>query len=165
VPQNKRLFEVINDGTFDLSVTRGSTTLEVLEANSATFYQDGTTNGLYKVGGEVLTTEAFGLIEGLRDFIDTPAAKTYVLDQSALYDYQINSAAYQMSAGTCTIAIQINGVNVTGLSALAADNTAKSTNATALRTVAPGDRVTAVVSAPAGAANLGITVVTERIAA
>jgi len=50
------------------------------------------------------------------------------------------------SAGTVTVAIKINGTNVTGLSAISVTSSSQDVNATAANTVAVGDEVTIVMS-------------------
>lgn len=61
------------------------------------------------------------------------------------------------SAGTITAAVQINGVNVTGLSGLAVTSSPANPNASGAKTVAIGDRVTLVLTANAAAADLEFT--------
>jgi hypothetical protein len=161
VPALKSRFVVLNLGVKTLTVKRGTTEIDVFTLKSKSFYVDGTTNGLYTIEGGLLV-EGYGLQERLRDFIDTPAAKTYVIEQEAPYDYVINTLAYQMSAGTATIEVQIDGVAVTGLSALGATTGAQTATASALNHVPEGSRVTLVVSSPSGAANLAYAVSIER---
>ncbi len=51
VPAFKRFFSVFNGGSADLSIIRGSTTQTLASSTGATFYSDGTANGLIKLGG------------------------------------------------------------------------------------------------------------------
>lgn len=61
------------------------------------------------------------------------------------------------SAGTATISIQINGVNVTGLSNLSVTSTPQNFTASGANTVAVGARVTVNISAVSSAVDLELT--------
>lgn len=89
-------------------------------------------------------------------FIESPQDKTYPLFQPD-QDYIIQSFRVKTLSGTCTVAIQINGVAVTGLSAVAVTPTAQFINVTALNTIANGSRVTLVVTDNSGAEDLEFT--------
>jgi hypothetical protein len=69
------------------------------------------------------------------------------------YPFTITSLDYEVgsAAGSFTVAIQINGTNVTGLSAVAVSSaTTANAVATALNTVATGDKVSAVITGVTG---------------
>lgn len=83
-----------------------------------------------------------------------PGNRTYTIDLSAPFAYTINTLVTQLTAGTLTLAVQIGGVNVTGMSAIAATTTLTTSTATAANTVAAGAKVTFVVSSVAGASEL-----------
>lgn len=86
--------------------------------------------------------------------LTAPGNRTYTIDLSAPFAYTINSLVTQLTAGTCTVAVQIGGVNVTGLSAVAATTTLATSTATAANSVAANAKVTFVVSNVAGASEL-----------
>ena len=94
-------------------------------------------------------------------FGDIINGKVYQLITKARYDFTINSIALQTDVGTATVAIKINGTNVTGLSAVGATNSIVDTNATAANSVAIGDIVTltisSIVTATSLSGNLKIT--------
>jgi hypothetical protein len=116
--------------------------------------------------GDITPADLRGVFTGALDSIDTaalsqisgqiaaPTNRTYTIDLSAPYGYVINSLVTQTAAGTATVAIQINGTNVTGLSAVAVGTTLATTNATAANTVTAGQKVTMVVSAASGITEL-----------
>jgi hypothetical protein len=66
------------------------------------------------------------------------------------YDGVINSMTHFCNTGSFTVAVQINGVSVTGLGAVAPTGAVTTTTATALRTFTAGQRISAVVSGVAG---------------
>ena len=72
---------------------------------------------------------------------------TFTVLQSAPFGFTIDKAYYQSTSGTITANIQIGGVSVTGLSALAITSTEGNTSSSAAKTVAIGDKVTAVTTA------------------
>lgn len=90
--------------------------------------------------------------------IPIPEARTYTIDLSANEAYTINNAIAKTLAGTCTVAVQINGSSVTGLSAIAVTTTRATSTATASNTVAAAGTVTIVVSSISGADGLALKI-------
>jgi len=87
-----------------------------------------------------------------------PANQTIYADAKAAFGYTINSVGGAgTSSGTITLAVQINGVSVTGLSAVAITSTPGDSNASAANVVATGDIVTWVFSANSAANDLRFT--------
>lgn len=104
----------------------------------------------------VLTTPT-GFLEQLTGFVEVPSDKTYTLDQSASYAYTINTIVITTSSGTTTAALNINGTPVTGVSAVSVSSTPATGTASAANVVAPGDKVTLVLSSSSSPANLAFT--------
>jgi len=102
------------------------------------------------------TTSYTGLVETIafEDSGSSIAAQTYTLDLYANYGYTINSLNIICASGTATAAVQIGGVNVTSLSAIAVSSTISSTNASGANTVAVGNKVTLVITSPSSLVNL-----------
>jgi len=90
-------------------------------------------------------------------------AQTYVLELYANYAYTINELKVISDLGTCTVAVKINGTNVTGISAVSVSTTIATGTATAANTVAIGDKITLVVTSPTTLNNLQATLKTTRI--
>jgi hypothetical protein len=103
-------------------------------------------------------TPATGLVEQFSGHIETVANKTYVLDLKAPYAYTINSLAAKTVSGTCTAKLTIDGVNVTGITALAVTSTEDFDDATAANVVGVGNTVALVVSSNSTALDLQFTV-------
>lgn len=83
------------------------------------------------------------------------AAQTLTLIPSAPYAFTINSLkSLGTVSGTVTGALKINGTNVTGCSALSLTSTPQNATATAANTVAAGDVVTFVTTAPSSLTGL-----------
>lgn len=91
------------------------------------------------------------------------AAQTYILELYANYAYTINELKVISDLGTCTVAVKINGTNVTGISAVSVSTTIATGTATAANTVAIGDKITLVVTSPSTLNNLQATLKTTRI--
>jgi hypothetical protein len=90
-------------------------------------------------------------------YIASPSNKTIPLF-TATRPFTINQIrGLDLGAGTLTMAIQINGVNVTGLSSLNVTTTAQSPTATGNNTGVAGDRVTAVITSATSATDLEFT--------
>lgn len=73
-------------------------------------------------------------------------AKTYPIIEYAGTSFSIDSAHFRVDSGTLTAAVQIDGVSVTGLSSLNLSSTQGNGTATAINTVAVGNRLTIVTS-------------------
>jgi len=79
------------------------------------------------------------------------ANDTVWLAYDAPYAGTINALTYFTANGSFTVAIQINGTNVTGLSAVAVSSATPATaTATAARTFVAGQRITAVITGATG---------------
>lgn len=100
------------------------------------------------------TKETFG-----RSFYHEACSnKTIALDSKAVAGYTITALqGIKTSSGTITAAVQINGTNVTGLSAIAVTSSAQDATATGSNVVDVGDRVTLVLSSNASAVDLEFT--------
>lgn len=96
-------------------------------------------------------------------FMNTVADGTIPLLSDARYAGTIEGLfGLKTSSGTVTAEVQIDGVAVTGLSAIAVTSVAQDVLATALRSIAVGSRVTLVLSANAAGANLEFTMGVTR---
>lgn len=121
----------------------------------AIYYGDGFTVGGLKMSTPVVTVPFGGYIESIED-------KTYPLftpDRS----YKIVSLRVNSGAGTCTWAVQIAGVNVTGLSAVSVSSTPQVVTATAANTISANQRVTVVSIANSAAVDVEFTLMLEVI--
>jgi hypothetical protein len=93
----------------------------------------------------------------------TPANGTVPLSAKAAFACTLNQIrGLKTSGGTCTVTIQINGTTVTGLGSLSVTTTTQDVSATALNTVAAGDRVTVVIASVSSAAGLEFTLSATR---
>jgi hypothetical protein len=99
-----------------------------------------------------------GLIEQMTGHIETVADKTYVLDQSAAYAYDIDTLIIKSASGTCTAKIQIEAVDVTGISAVSVSSTEATGTASAANSVSVGDTVTLVISSNSSCLDMAFTV-------
>jgi hypothetical protein len=89
--------------------------------------------------------DTFSVRQIVTEFV-SPTARSYILDPSIPYPYTINTLVVKTAAGTATCAVQINGANVTGLSAVAASTTLTTATATGANTAAAGSEITLVLS-------------------
>lgn len=101
-------------------------------------------------------------VEQLDGQIDSPSNKTYYLRFKAKYSGTINELSVQTASGTITAAIQINSVNVTGLSSVSVSSTPQTVSATSANTFAAGDTITMVTSSNSSAADLVWSLKTTR---
>lgn len=103
-----------------------------------------------------------GLVEALSGHIETAANKTYVLDLKAPYAYTVNSLAAKTVSGTCTAKLTIDGVDVTGITALAVSSSEDFDDASGANSVAIGNTLAMVISANSAALDLQFTVAITR---
>lgn len=103
-----------------------------------------------------------GLVESSGGMIEAPSNKTYILDQSAAYAYDIDTLIAKMVSGTLSVAIQIDGTPVTGINTLAVSSVEATGTASALNAVAIGQTVTMVVTAISTPVDYSFTLKTTR---
>jgi hypothetical protein len=117
------------------------------------------TGAVTSSAGAVTTSQVIS--RGLNDAV--PTDRTYVLDAKAAFAYTINQLrGVKTSAGTLSIAVKINGTDVTGLGAVSVTSTPQDVTATAANVVSAGDRVTLVVSGSSSPADLELTLKATR---
>ncbi len=138
----------------DAPVTATEDELNLLDGVTASTtelnYVDGVTSAIQT---QIDTAKIFGIQFNLK----IVSNGDYVLDEYATFGYTINNAVYDLSAGTCSIAVKIGGTAVTGLSALSATSSQGGpTSATALNTVSANGRVTITISSATSAADLSL---------
>jgi len=112
-----------------------------------------------------VTADISNFVENLslQDGGSSIAATTYTLELYAAYAYTINQLKIISASGTCTVAVKINGVDVTGISAVAVSSTIATGTATAANTVAVGDKITLVTTSNSALTNLQASLKTTRI--
>jgi len=113
----------------------------------------------------VVTASVFnGLTEAITGHIESPTSgKSYVLDQAAPFSYQINSLVIKASAGTGTVAVKVDGVDVSGLAAVGVSaGSSNSAAATGGNSVATSARVVLIPTGLTSAADFWFTIKTTR---
>lgn len=148
--------------------TRALVSTDISDFSALAVVQDGFVVGnadgsAYESQGPAAARATMGMAAmGIQIWEPAPAAGTVVLLQYAPYPFTINSLVRKTESGSVQASVQINGTNVTGLAALTADSTERTTNATAANTVAVGDTVTMVLASPSSPVNLSMTLLGTR---
>jgi hypothetical protein len=93
-------------------------------------------------------------IDSIGGQIEVPANKTYTLVGVAKFGFTIENISISTTSGTCTASLQINGVNVGGLSSISVTNSNQNLSSTSAKTVAVSGRVTLVITSNSSAADL-----------
>lgn len=88
---------------------------------------------------------------GIQFYVEVGADVTYVIDQSASFAYTIIDAVAETDAGTITVAVKIDGVDVAGISAMEISDTESTDTATDDNSVAAGAKVILVFSSNSAA--------------
>ena len=146
-------------GTKLLNLT--ATTVPYLDASKVLTSSAVTPTELGYVSGvtSAIQTQMDALKVGShRGHIETPTAKTYYLDQYAEFAYTINRITIDMSAGTATAKLTIDGVDVTSCTSISASTTEATTTCTGANSVAVGNTVALVITSPSSAADFAFTV-------
>jgi hypothetical protein len=149
------------------SDTINGATTEVIKTSYAArrLFSDGVSKWTFDAG--ILRLSSSGSIVNLIDedqiYIQGATNKTYPLISKKIYPGTVNGVyGIKTGSGTCTVAFQINGVNITGLSAVSVTTTAQDVTASALNTMAAGDRLTIVVSSASSPVDLEGTLKVAR---
>ena len=88
---------------------------------------------------------------------------TVYMTAKASFAFTINQVrGLKTTSGTCTLAVKINGTNVTGMSSLSVTSTTQDATATAANSVAVGDEVTFVFSSSSSPVDLRFTLKCTR---
>ncbi len=155
VDNDNSLFNYYNNGGFKLKVDTSGLTADRARVEPN---KDGTYAMLTDVTAAVAANVGVVNTLSIQDSGTGITAQTYTLDLSANAPYTINTLKIKSGSGTCTAAVQINGVNVTSLSAISVSTTISITNATGTNTVVNGDLVTLVITSPSSLNNLQVGV-------
>lgn len=115
------------------------------------------TAGTAGATGATGATGTFTGIFAFDGFLPTASNGTYTLEYKAIAAYTITGIDIVTVSGTCTAAIQINGVNVTSLSGLSVTSSNTSATATGANGVSVGNEVTLVLSASSSPVGLKFT--------
>lgn len=167
--------KLAEDGTYGILTVSSDGTVAALAANAvdtaaiqdeavtAAKIPDGEIPVEKLVAADVLTTAELQTALGvpatdgrkvdLLFSLSSIANGTYVLDAKATFPYTIDGLVIDSLDNTGTVAVQINGTNVTGLSAVSATTTLSDTNATAANSVVAGNAVTLVFTSIATTAS------------
>jgi len=92
-----------------------------------------------------------------------PENMTYILDLATAAKKQFTNLKIKSEIGTCTLSIQIDGVAITGMDALAITSTEQSFDATALNVALADSTISFVVSSVSTIANLSFTLKASRL--
>ena len=93
-------------------------------------------------------------IDSIGGQIEVPANKTYTLVSVAKFGFTIENISISTTSGTCTASLQINGVNVGGLSSISVTNSNQNISSTSAKTVAVSGRVTLVITSNSNSLDL-----------
>jgi len=103
-----------------------------------------------------------GMVEATGGMIEAPSDKTFILDQSAAYAYDIDTLIAKNLSGTLNAAIQIDGTPVTGINTLSVSSVEGTGTGTALNSVAIGQTVTMVITGGSTPVDYSWTLKTTR---
>lgn len=132
----------------DISGSSVFNTLSATSLSASTIYS-GTTN----LGDTI--SKVFN--DGISGAIETPSDKTYTIEQSAPYPYDIQELVIQSSAGSCNVTIAIEGTVVTGLVNVGVSTTEVTSGATASNSVSKGDKVILILSGNSSSADVSFS--------
>lgn len=142
----KAIYDTNNNGIVDSaeSISGNPTSLQYYGTSTS-----GTTKGFYDFPN---------LIDFISGQIELAFVKTYTLDYSAKRAYTIKNISIVASSGSATVSLQINGVNVTGLSNLSISTTPVNATATANNIVSINNKVDLVITANSNASDIVFTI-------
>lgn len=115
-----------------------------------------------RIKSELTGQNLKGLVEQIDGHIETVANKAYILSQNAEYAYDIDSFVADLSGGTVTVEIAIDGTAVGSLAAVSVTDSESTTGATAPFSVPAGAKVTLTASSNSSALDLAFSIQTTR---
>ena len=112
----------------------------------------------------VASAGAAGTISAIESSLDGSVTNgTYIIHTEARFAFDIKGIyGLEHTSGTSTLAVQINGTDVTGLDAISVTATAQDVVATGANSVAVGDQITFVITSASSATDLNSTLEIER---
>jgi hypothetical protein len=130
------------------------------------FWLDITGSGLAAStpDGIGVTLTRSGIPTAAQIFVEAPLLKSYPLLTDAYHTWDVNTITGKTASGTCDFSVKIDGVTVTGLTGTFTSSEQTFT-ATALYSVAAGQRVSLDFSAISSPADLEATLVSTRTSA
>ena len=143
----------VTDATPPTSPADGALWWDATSGNLFVFYDDGTSSQWVPATSTVAMPAPRNTAKLQAQWVSgaVVANDTVWLVYDAPYAGTVQSLTYFTANGSFTVAIQINGVSVTGLGAIAVSSATPATaTATAANTFAAGQRITAVVTAATG---------------
>jgi hypothetical protein len=91
-------------------------------------------------------------------FVETPSVGTYYVSLDIPFSGTIATARHILASGSLTFSVQINAVNVTGITSINPTSTAATATATAANTFSSAAVVAVVVSAATSASRFAVTI-------
>lgn len=143
----------------------GSATGDIWYRNASGFMTRlgiGSTSHILSIASGIPSWQPFVEQIDFQDINTSIAATTYTLVLYANYAFTINELKIISGAGTCTAAVQINGTNVTGISAVSVSTTIATGTASGANSVSVGQKVTLVITSPSTLDNLQATLKITR---
>lgn len=143
----------------------GSATGDIWYRNASGFMTRlgiGSTSHMLSIASGIPAWQAFVEQIDFQDINTSIAATTYTLVLYANYAFTINELKIISGSGTCTAAVQINGTNVTGISAVSVSTTIATGTASGANSVSVGQKVTLVITSPSTLDNLQATLKITR---
>jgi hypothetical protein len=141
--------------------------IQVDKLTGSKFNQTAVANGNYlstvttnsTLTGSGTASDPLGtvIVLSINNMIESPSNKTYILEQYAKVAKTINDLTIINVSGTCTVAIKINGTDVTSLSSVSVSSVETTATATGANTVAVGDTVSLVVSSNSASVDMAFS--------
>ena len=82
---------------------------------------------------------------------------TFTLELSSDRAKTLSTLVVQLDTGTCTVSIQKNGVNVTGMASLSVTTSLQTFTAVALNSIAVNDKITLIITSTVNASGLAFS--------
>lgn len=161
---NNRVMKSSGGAIVEASAITASRAL-VSDANGIPTHSTTTATEIGYVNGvtSAIQTQIDALkVQQIDGMIETPSNKTYPIRLKAKFAATINEISLKTASGTITAKLTINGVDVTGCTAISVTSTASLTSCTAANTVASGDTINLVTTSNSSAADLQFSVKLTR---
>ena len=147
----------VNDSTDGVGIAGNLTVTGTVTADVGTFDTSLT------ISGVPVSIAAPFSIEVISTMIESPAEKSYTLDQSARYAYTVDELIHVTATGTVIGTLSIDGTEVEGIDNFSMDITEGTDISTSANTVSIGDTLALTLSGIVSAADLAFSLQTTRV--
>lgn len=149
-------------GTVTAALSGNATTATALASNPTDCSAGQYANAIAANGNLTCADPFSGMVEEINGQVETVSDKSYILVPKARYASTVAKIYASCSSGTTSVALKIDGTNVTSCSAISVSSTPADTTCTAANTLSSGSQLTLVTSSTSSCTDFSFTIQRTR---